>query len=84
MHTYIQDSVRVLTVPVLVSLAGAVSAAEARTLLLPHAKALANDKSWRVRYMAAEQTVDVCATERERERACVSACVRDRCAYVCM
>ena len=54
-----QDSVRVLTVPVLVTLAGLLPHAEAKSLLLAHTKALAGDKSWRVRYMFAEQIVDV-------------------------
>ena len=54
-----QDSVRVLTVPVLVTLAGLLPPADARGLLLTYAKALIGDKSWRVRYMVAEQIGEV-------------------------
>ena len=45
--------------PVLVALVTILTPAEAQNALLPHAKALAKDKSWRVRYMVADQIVDV-------------------------
>jgi serine/threonine-protein phosphatase 2A regulatory subunit A len=54
-----QDSVRLLTVEVLVALANRLSKEQTKELLLPAFTALANDKAWRVRYMVASKYVEV-------------------------
>lgn len=54
-----QDSVRLLTVEVLVSLAQRLSKEQRQELLLPAFKALSSDKAWRVRYMVASKYVEV-------------------------
>lgn len=54
-----QDSVRLLTVEILVALANRLSKEQIKDLLLPAFTALANDKAWRVRYMVASEYVKV-------------------------
>ena len=49
-----QDSVRILAVPAVVEVAGLFAPAAARELLQGAVAALARDKSWRVRYSAAD------------------------------
>jgi len=53
------DSVRVLAVPAGVALAELFTPEENKSLLLLTLKALATDKSWRVRYMVADNFVDL-------------------------
>lgn len=54
-----QDSVRLLTVEVLVALANRLTKEQTKELLLPAFTSLANDKGWRVRYMVASKYVEV-------------------------
>jgi len=55
-----QDSVRLLTVNAAVSVAKTLKPADHVTKLLPVIFQLCADKSWRVRYMAADKFVDLC------------------------
>lgn len=52
-----QDSVRLLTVEIVCTIADRFSAEEKKTHLLGIVKCLCADKSWRVRYMVAEKFV---------------------------
>ena len=54
-----QDSVRVLTVEDLISIAETLSLDEIKTYLLTPLRSMVSDKSWRVRYMIAENFVRV-------------------------
>jgi serine/threonine-protein phosphatase 2A regulatory subunit A len=54
-----QDSVRLLAVENCVAVAALLSADENSTLVLPVVRACTQDKSWRVRYMVAEQLTQV-------------------------
>jgi hypothetical protein len=54
-----QDSVRLLTVEILVALAKRLDEEKRRELLLPAFTTLSNDKAWRVRYMVASKYVEV-------------------------
>jgi serine/threonine-protein phosphatase 2A regulatory subunit A len=55
-----QDSVRLLTVEGCVAIASMLAPEENTSLLLPTIRNCLNDKSWRVRYMAAVHFVEVC------------------------
>jgi len=55
-----QDSVRLLTVTDLVAIAEELSPEECKSHFLQPLKAMVNDKSWRVRYMIADNFVKVC------------------------
>lgn len=61
-----QDSVRLLTVEVLVALANKLSEEQTKTLLLPAFIYLANDKAWRVRYMVASKYVEVSLRKKKK------------------
>jgi serine/threonine-protein phosphatase 2A regulatory subunit A len=52
--------VRLLTVAVLVAIAEALTHEECKTLLLNSLRNMTIDKSWRVRYMVAENFNQVC------------------------
>lgn len=54
-----QDSVRLLTVEILVALANRISKEQSKQLLLTSFIELSNDKAWRVRYMVASKYVEV-------------------------
>lgn len=55
----LQDSVRVLAVPAGISLAQTLTPEEVKASVLNTLKLLMNDKSWRVRYMVADNFVEV-------------------------
>lgn len=61
-----QDSVRLLTVEVLVALAKRLDEEKRRELLLPAFTALSNDKAWRVRYMVASKYVEVTIDKQDK------------------
>ena len=52
-----QDSVRLLTIPDLIAIASGLSEAETKQHLLDTLRASVQDKSWRVRYMVANEFV---------------------------
>jgi serine/threonine-protein phosphatase 2A regulatory subunit A len=54
-----QDSVRLLTVEALITMAEALNDEECQTYLGATMKAMVSDKSWRVRYMVADHFVKV-------------------------
>ena len=54
-----QDTVRLLTVEDLLQISRILSVEENKTTLLPILKSLAQDKSWRVRYMVASNFAEV-------------------------
>ena len=54
-----QDSVRLLTVDSLIAIANAIDTNECKTYLGPTMKSMVQDKSWRVRYMVADNFVKV-------------------------
>ena len=54
-----QDSVRLLTVDSLIAIANAMDTSECKTYLGPTMKSMVQDKSWRVRYMVADNFVKV-------------------------
>jgi hypothetical protein len=54
-----QDSVRLLTVEDLVAIAEILTKEESKTYLLQTLRSMVSDKSWRVRYMIAENFVKV-------------------------
>lgn len=54
-----QDSVRLLSVPVVAPLVQALNHADMMTVVLPALLALAHDSSWRVRYMVADYITKV-------------------------
>lgn len=54
-----QDSVRLLSVDCLVSAASVLPNSEKESLLLATVKNVAQDKSWRVRYMVADKIIDL-------------------------
>jgi serine/threonine-protein phosphatase 2A regulatory subunit A len=54
-----QDSVRLLTVDSLIAIANAMDTTECKTYLGPTMKSMVQDKSWRVRYMVADNFVKV-------------------------
>jgi serine/threonine-protein phosphatase 2A regulatory subunit A len=58
-----QDSVRLLTVTDLVAIAEQVSPEESKAYFLQTIKAMVADKSWRVRYMIADNFVKVSRRE---------------------
>jgi serine/threonine-protein phosphatase 2A regulatory subunit A len=58
-----QDSVRLLTVEDLIVIAKRLSGAEVKEQLLRQIKQSIGDKSWRVRYMAANHFNEVCFTK---------------------
>ena len=60
-----QDSVRLLTVQDLVAMAEKLGPAETQQLLLPSICATFQDKSWRVRYMAADHFVQLASAVDE-------------------
>lgn len=55
-----QDSVRLLTIEILIAIAKRLDAQKNRDTLLEPLKSLARDKAWRVRYMVASKFVEVC------------------------
>jgi serine/threonine-protein phosphatase 2A regulatory subunit A len=61
-----QDSVRLLTVEVLVALAKRLDEEKRRELLLPAFTDLSNDKAWRVRYMVASKYVEVTIDKQDK------------------
>lgn len=67
-----QDSVRILAVPAVVEVAGLFAPGVARELLQGSVAALAHDKSWRVRYSAADcyvrLTQALCGGDKEAAR----------------
>lgn len=54
-----QDSVRLLTIEILVAIAKRFDVQKNRDTLLEPLKSLARDKAWRVRYMVASKFVEV-------------------------
>lgn len=56
-----QDSVRLLTVEDLITIASQLDPAEVKQELLPQLRQAVSDKSWRVRYMVASEFVKVCS-----------------------
>jgi len=58
-----QDSVRLLTVDSLIAIANAMDTTECKTYLGPTMKSMVQDKSWRVRYMVADNFVKVRTAE---------------------
>ena len=56
-----QDSVRLLTVQALIVIAKQLETSEIRDLLLGQLRSSVSDKSWRVRYMVANEFVKVCS-----------------------
>lgn len=60
-----QDSVRLLTIPDLIALAAALSDEETKTNLLEPMRASITDKSWRVRYMVANEFVGLAESAGE-------------------
>ena len=59
-----QDSVRLLTVQDLISIAQRLEPSEVKQELLPQIRQSAADKSWRVRYMVANNFVEVIFSEQ--------------------
>lgn len=55
-----QDSVRLLTVEDLITIASQLDPAEVKQELLPQLRQAVSDKSWRVRYMVASEFVKAC------------------------
>jgi len=55
-----QDTVRLLAIEACVSLGGLYSIEENKEKFLPTIRSLTSDKSWRVRYMVAEQFSNIC------------------------
>lgn len=55
-----QDSVRLLTVDSLIAIASAMDSGECKMYLGSTMKSMVQDKSWRVRYMVADNFVKVC------------------------
>lgn len=60
-----QDSVRLLTIPDLIALAAALSDEETKVNLLEPMRASITDKSWRVRYMVANEFVGLAESTGE-------------------
>lgn len=60
-----QDSVRLLTIPDLIAIASNLSAAETKEHMLESIKNAVTDKSWRVRYMVANEFVALAESSGE-------------------